>query len=89
MSRQCSALLLALLLLGAACNGSRSERVAASYSTVTKPTERSLPGDEPRRATSAIEAIPVEEDYEVRAAASITEANLAAKLLELERELRL
>jgi hypothetical protein len=33
--------------------------------------------------------VPAEEDYEVRAASAITEANVQAKLTELERELSL
>jgi hypothetical protein len=81
-------LLLALALVSAACK-ERSERVAASYSTVTKATERPLPTRQPQAVAVGIDAVPVEEDYEVRAAASITEANLAEKLAELEREQRL
>jgi uncharacterized lipoprotein len=91
MKRKLSVILaLALALLSAACKKEeRSERVAASYSTFTKATERPLPKQEPQKVTVGIDAVPVEEDYEARAASSITEANLSAKLAELERELRL
>jgi len=82
-------LLLALALVSVACKEERSKRVAASYSSVTKATERPLPTREPQAVSVGVNAVPVEEDYEVRAASSITEANLAAKLAELERELRL
>jgi len=82
-------LLLALALVSAACKQERSERVAASYSTVSKATERPLPTRERQAVAVGIDAVPVEEDYEARAASSITDANLAAKLAELERELRL
>jgi hypothetical protein len=81
-------LLLTAALVGAACK-ERSERMAASYSTVSKPTERPLKARQPQAIAVGVDAVPVEEDYEVRAASSITEANLAAKLAELERELRL
>ena len=73
----------------AACKEERSERVAASYSSVTRATERPLPTRrEPQAVAVGSDAVPVEEDYEARAASSITEANLPAKLAELERELR-
>ena len=81
-------LLLAAALVSVACQ-ERSERMAASYSTVSKATERPLPTRAPQAVAVGIDAVPVEEDYEVRAASSITEANLAAKLAELEREQRL
>jgi hypothetical protein len=81
-------LLLAAALLSAACKQERSERLAASYSTVSKATERPLPTRAPQTVVVGIDAVPVEEDYEERAAWSITAANLAAKLAELERELR-
>ena len=81
---------LALALVSGACKKEeRRERVAASYSSVSKATERPMPTREPPTAAVGTDGVPVEEDYEVRAAASITEANLAAKLAELERELRL
>jgi len=78
---------LALGLSG--CNEQRAERVAASYSSSTKPSGNPLPL--PRAATPAVgtDAVPVEEEYEVRAASSITPSNLQAKLSELEQELRL
>ena len=81
--------LLVAALVSAACKQERSERVAASYSTVSKATERPLPTRVPQTVAVGVDAVPVEEDYEARAASSITEANLAAKLAELERELRL
>ena len=76
-------------LVSFACKEQRSERIAASYSTVSKVNERPLPSREPLPVTAGTDAVPVEEDYEARAASSITEANFAAKLAELERELRL
>jgi hypothetical protein len=83
-------LLVALALLSAACKEERSERVAASYSTVSKATERPVPTRRvPQAVAVGTDAVPVEEDYEARATSSITDANLAAKLAELERELRL
>jgi hypothetical protein len=79
--------LLAAALFAAGCKQERSQRVAASYSTVSKATERPLPAREPPKLTSGISAVPVEEDYEARAASTITEANLNSELAELEREL--
>ncbi|HKO49358.1 MAG TPA: hypothetical protein VJV79_16615, partial [Polyangiaceae bacterium] len=60
-----------------------SQRVAASYSSVTKASERP-----PQKPFVGLAAVPAEEDYEVRATSSITDANLLDKLAELERELR-
>jgi len=80
---------LAAALLSVGCKEDRAERVAASYSTVTKATERPLAMREPPKAPEGVDAVPVEEDYEARADSSITEANFKAKLAELEQELRL
>jgi len=80
--------LLAAALFSAGCKQERSERLAASYSTVSKATERPLQTGEPQKVTGGSSLVPVEEDYEARAASSITEANLTSKLAELERELR-
>lgn len=82
------ATVLSLALAVSACKGERSERVAASYSSATKATEYPLPKREPE-AAARLDAVPAEEDYEVQAAASITLANLQAKVAELERELGL
>ena len=79
----------ALAIALTACREERTERVAASYSSSTKPTERPPAKREPQKLTVGVEAVPVEEDYELRAASDITEANLKAKLAELELELRL
>jgi hypothetical protein len=82
-----SSVLLVGLVAVSGCKDNRTERVAASYSSVSKPTL--LPG--PVRVTEktavGVDAIPTEEDYEERAATSITEANLARKLAELEKEM--
>ncbi|HET7542031.1 MAG TPA: hypothetical protein VFK05_19325 [Polyangiaceae bacterium] len=80
---------LLLALAVSACNEQRSERVAASYSSAAKRDARPFrEPPQPQRPPSGLDAVPVEEDYEARAAANITEANLEAKLAELERELR-
>jgi hypothetical protein len=89
-SSRCFAFSLALALGVPACNSERSERVAASYSSAAKRTERPFP--KPARAQQSpigIDAVPVEEEYEARAASTITEDNLTAKLAEIEQELRL
>lgn len=89
MKRQLQvAAVLGLALAVSACKGERSERVAASYSSAAKATERPLGQREPPSA-ARLDAVPAEEDYEVQAAASISEANLQAKVAELERELGL
>jgi hypothetical protein len=64
----------ALALAG--CKHDRSKAIAASYSSVTKPTP------------VAVALIPVEEEYEARAAVEITQANLAEQVSALEHELR-
>jgi hypothetical protein len=64
----------ALALAG--CKHDRAEAIAASYSSVTKP----IP--------IAVALIPVEEEYEARAAVEITKANLAEQVSALEQELR-
>jgi len=87
-----SLLLLAGLVLApasTACKAERSERIAASYSSAAQRTERPLPHLQPHPLAVGLDAIPAEEDYEVRAARAITEANLQAKLAELEHELEL
>jgi len=89
---RCRIVLLALFgapLLSVGCKEKRSERVAASYSTVTQATERPLPAHEAQKVPVGVDAVPVEEDYEVRATSSINEANMKAKLAEIEQELRL
>jgi len=75
------------LLLVWGCQEDRSQRVAASYSSVSKPTFSPPPVRVPAKAAVGIEAIPTEEDYEERAATTITDANLARKLAELEKEM--
>jgi hypothetical protein len=87
-SRAVLAGLVGLACLAAGCKGERSERVAASYSSVTQPSY--LPA--PKRTGEgklavASDAIPTEEDYEERATTTINEANLATKLTELEKEM--
>jgi hypothetical protein len=84
------ALFLTLALAVSACKEQRSERVAASYSSAAQRTERAFPTPAPpQKPLTGLDAIPVEEDYEARAASSITDANLETKLAELERELHL
>jgi len=62
--------------------------VAASYSSVTRPTHpSSVHQRTPVQAPVGLDAIPTEEDYEERAAANIAEANLVSKLTELEKEM--
>ncbi|HYQ43922.1 MAG TPA: hypothetical protein VER11_18200 [Polyangiaceae bacterium] len=85
-----TALLLGFALGTSACNSERSQRVAASYSSAAERTERPFPTTHRRQEPpTGIEAVPTEEDYEARAASSITETNLKEKLAELEQELRL
>ena len=77
-----------LCCLGWGCNEERSHRVAASYSSVTRPTHpSSVHQRTPVQAPVGLDAIPTEEDYEERAAANIAEANLVSKLTELEKEM--
>jgi hypothetical protein len=73
-----------LLALLPGCKRDRNQAVAASYSTVTKPTQLVAP---PLSATGIV-SIPVEEEYEERSASAITQANLPAQLTEIEREIR-
>ena len=90
MTRRWAVVCLASVTVAApACKEKHSERVAASYSSVTRPTDRPPPAHEPPKLLVGIDAVPAEEDYEVRAASAITEANVQAKLTELERELSL
>jgi hypothetical protein len=79
--------LLVLACLTSGCKEDRSERVAASYSSVSKPTVLPKPTRAPAKAPVGLDAIPTEEDYEERAASTITAANLARKLAELEKEM--
>jgi hypothetical protein len=66
----------------------RNERVAASYSSVSKPTLSPRPVRVPEKKVAVgIDAIPTEEDYEERAATAINDANLVRKLTELEQEM--
>jgi len=84
-----AALLLGLALSALACQEERAQRVAASYSSVARRTERPFPTPRPTpKPLAGIDAVPAEEDYEARAAATITEENFEAKLTELEQELR-
>lgn len=81
---------LGALLATSACSKDRSERVAASYSSVTKPASSTPPRPPPSPAPSVgLDAIPVEEDYEERAASTISADNLQARLVELEKEMSL
>lgn len=73
--------------LAGGCQEERSQRVAASYSSVTRPTHSAVPQRAPAQAPVGTDAIPAEEDYEERAAVNITEANLLSKLTELEKEM--
>jgi hypothetical protein len=88
--RRVLAIFLTFALGSGACKEERSQRVAASYSSVAERTERPFPTPAPpRKPPIGLDAIPVEEDYEARAASSITGENLETKLAELERELTL
>ena len=59
-----------------ACKHDRAKAIAASYSSVTRP----IP--------IAVGLIPVEEEYEARAAVAITSANLPEQVSSIEQELR-
>jgi len=80
------ALLLACSTWGCKDN-QRNERRAASYSSVSKPTYLPVPSREPAKVAAGIDAIPAEEDYEERAATTITKENLVSRLVELEKEM--
>ncbi len=56
---------------------------------MTKPTYREPPKRDPQRALVGVDGIPTEEEYEDRASTTITEANVAAQLAELEKEMSL
>ena len=75
-------LLCALGLSG--CKHDRRKAIAASYSSVTKPT----PVVQAPLSAIGVASIPVEEEYEVRSAAAISLANLADQVSALENELR-
>jgi hypothetical protein len=77
----CCALALCALEL-AGCKHDRAQAIAASYSSVTRPIPIA-----PLSAI-AIASIPVEEEYEVRSAMAISNANLAEQVSALEKELR-
>ena len=88
MKRSSAIGLVCLCCLGWGCKEERTHRVAASYSSVTRPTyPSSVPQRTPAQAPVGLDAIPTEEDFEERAAANITEANLVSKLTELEKEM--
>lgn len=72
-----------LVLSSSACKRDRAQAVAASYSSVTKPT----PFVAPPLSAIGMAAIPVQEEYEERAQADITPENLSAKVAEIEKEL--
>lgn len=69
------------------CKEERSQRVAASYSSVTRPSHERAPQRAPAAPALGLDAIPTEEEYEERAAATITATNLVSKLTELEKEM--
>ncbi len=72
------------LILGAGgCKRDRAQAVAASYSSVTKPT----PIIAAPLSATGIAAIPVEEEYEERSSTSITPQNLSAQVTEIEKEI--
>jgi hypothetical protein len=88
MSRvQVMAAALALVVLATGCKHDRTERVAASYSSVTKPTFHPVPKVAAEPVTVGTDSVPTEEEYEERAASTITEANLEAQLSVLEHEM--
>jgi hypothetical protein len=90
MKRVLALLFVTALALTVGCKEKRAERVAASYSSVTKPTDQPPPPQKsraPEKIVVGLESIPVEESYEERATTTITEANLPAKVTELEKEL--
>jgi hypothetical protein len=92
MMRVLALLCVATAISAVACKAERAERVAASYSSVTKPTTKPPPPPRsrpPDKIVVGLASIPVEESYEERAASTITEANLQAKVSELEKELSL
>jgi hypothetical protein len=89
MKRRAAVCFIAVVGFGCFCSGckeKRNERVAASYSSATRPTYSSVPPRAPAQAPVGLDAIPAEEDYEERAAANINATNLVSKLTELEKE---
>jgi len=78
----CGLALCGLALAG--CKHDRRKAVAASYSSVTRPT----PVVAAPLSAIGIARIPVEEEYEVRSALAITSASLAQQVSEIEKELR-
>ena len=88
MSRlQLISTVLALVTLAMGCKHDRTERVAASYSSVTKPTFHPVPKATAEPVPVGTDSVPTEEEYEERAANTITEANLKAQLTALEHEM--
>ena len=77
------------LIASVGCKHDRPKRVAASYSSVTKPSALRLPQRAPERAPVGIDSIPTEEEYEERAEKTITEANALQQLSLLEKEMTL
>jgi hypothetical protein len=85
MSTRGAAIVLALLaLVPLGCKHDRTQAVAASYSSVTRPA----PVVAAPLSAMGVASIPVEEEYEERAASAITQANLAAQVAEIEKEIR-
>ena len=72
-----------LVLCLAGCKHDRSQAVAASYSSVTKPA----PIVTVPLSAIGVDAVPVEEEYEERSTAAITPANLTTQISEIEREI--
>ena len=85
MKRVVLVALLAAVSVG--CRADRPKRVATSYSSLTKPTFHPVPSAQPAKVPDGVDAIPAEEDYEARASATISEANLQAQLIALENEM--
>ena len=71
------------------CKEDRPKRVAASYSTVTKPTFHPVPklDAQAQQLPVGTDGVPTEEDYEARAESTITDANREAQLTALENEM--
>jgi hypothetical protein len=82
LAAACGLALCGLTLAG--CKYDRRKAVAASYSSVTRPT----PVVAAPLSAIGIARIPVEEEYEVRSAMAITSASLAQQVSEIEKELR-
>ncbi|MEP7051805.1 MAG: hypothetical protein ABJB12_15685 [Pseudomonadota bacterium] len=72
-----------LLLSASGCKHDRAQAVAASYSSITKPT----PFVAAPLSATGIAAIPVEEEYEERSRITIAPGNLSVELAQIEKEL--